>query len=149
MSTVTEKIYEELQEILEKNIDAVKGYEKAAENTDHAGLKSYFQRKAKERKEFNTELRSKIKANYSDFDEDGSFTGTMHRAWMDIKSLFSADDAESMLEESIKGDKAAIDEYNDVIEEQSLPADLRDLLLQQKNKIEADINKNDSLENLH
>lgn len=148
MSTVTEKIYEELQEILEKNVDAVKGYEKAAENTDHDGLKSYFQRKSTERKEFNAELRSKIKATYSEFEEDGSFTGTIHRVWMDIKSLFSADDAESMLEESIKGDKAAISEYNDVIEEPSLPLELRDLLFKQKNKIEADIQKNNSLENL-
>ena len=148
METITEKLFEELQEILEKNIDAVRGYRKAAENTDNLALKSYFERKSDERSKFNVDLRTKIKANYPDFDEHGSFTGTIHRAWMDIKSLFSANDAEAMLEESIRGDRAAIDEYNDVIEQENLPSDLRDLLLQQKNKIEADIYKNNSLESL-
>ncbi|UZO80365.1 PA2169 family four-helix-bundle protein [Aquimarina sp. ERC-38] len=149
MNATTDKIYDELQEILEKNRDAVKGYKKAAENTDHSGLKAYFERKATERSQFNSELGREIKAAYTDFDIDGSFAGSIHRAWMDVKSLFSADDAESMLEESIRGDKAAIDEYNDVLEETGISQSLRSLLTQQRNKIQQDISKNNSLENLH
>ncbi|MHA7059500.1 ferritin-like domain-containing protein [Aquimarina sp. M1] len=149
MSITTDKLYDELTEILEKNIDAVKGYKKAAENTDNKDLQSYFQSKAKERSDFNAKLKREIKLAYSDFDENGSFGGTMHRAWMDVKALFSADDAESMLEESIKGDKAAVEEYNDVIEETSLSSTLRDLLVSQRNKIQSDISNNNSLEDLH
>lgn len=97
----------------------------------------------------NGKLRSQIKGAYPDFDEDGSFGGSMHRAWMDVKNLFSADSDESMLEESITGDKAAIEEYNDVIEYENLSPGLRDLLISQRDEIQGDISKHDSLESLH
>ena len=148
MKTPNREILEELEEILEKNTDAQKGYSKAADKTKHKGLSSYFKRKALERMNFNSELRREIKASYSDFDEDGSFSGTIHRAWMDVKSLFSANDAESMLEESIRGDKAAIEEYNDVLEEKRISSSLMNLLMRQRDKIQADISKNKTLEDL-
>lgn len=148
MENKNEKIYDEIKEILEKNEDAYKGFKKASENADSTKLRSYFQKKSNERAEFNSELRKAIAASYSDFDENGSFTGTIHRAWMDIKSLFSADDDESMLEESIRGDKAAIEEYNDVIEYENIPANIRTLLISQREKISKDIAKNNSLESM-
>ncbi len=149
MSKERDEILDEIEEILEKNEDARKGYEKAADNADSRELSTYFREKATKRKNFNAKLKSEIKGAYPDFDEDGSFTGSMHRAWMDIKDLFSADSDESMLEESIKGDKAAIDEYNDVIDYQNLPVGLRNLLVSQRDEIQQDIKKHDSLESLH
>ncbi len=149
MSKEKNEIFDEIKEILEKNEDAYKGYNKAAENAEGSSLRTYFQQKAVRRKEFNASLRREIKGAYSDFDVDGSFGGTIHRAWMDVKALFSADDDESMLEESITGDKAAIDEYNDVIEYELLPVGLKNLLISQRDQIQQDIAKNDSLESLH
>ncbi len=148
MSRDSNEIFDEIKEILEKNKDGIKGYEKAAENTDNTALQTYFRNKAEKRKEFNLKLKRETQNAYSEFDVDGSFKGSIHRAWMDVKSLFSADDAESMLEESIRGDKAAIEEYNDVIEYDNLPVGLRNLLISQRNNIQQDISKNDSLESL-
>ncbi len=147
MSTHNE-VLEELEEVLEKNKDAEKGFSKAAENADSTALKRYFERKSRARKEFNAELKNTMKSTFTDFDEDGSFTGTIHRAWMDVKSLFSADDDEAMLEESIKGDKAAVDEYNDLLEEDNIPADLRTVLRQQRDQIKSDLEKNKALEDI-
>ena len=149
MSKNRDEIFDEIEEILEKNEDAHKGYEKAADNAESNSLSSYFRQKASKRKEFNSKLRREIKGAYSDFDEDGSFGGSMHRAWMDIKDLFSADSDESMLEESIKGDKAAIEEYDDVIEYENLPVGLKTLLVSQRDEIRKDISEHDSLESLH
>jgi uncharacterized protein (TIGR02284 family) len=148
MDTTNEKIYEEIQEILEKNKDAVKGFSKAAENSKSVPLKAYFTRKSSERKAFNEKLISEIKNAYIDFDVDGSFSGTIHRAWMDVKALFSSDNDESMLEESIRGDKAAIDEYDDILEYKALPLGLKQLLKEQRGKIHMDLVKNKTLEDL-
>ena len=148
MSRTRDEILDEIEEILEKNEDARKGYEKAAENADSSELASYFREKASSRKQFNAELKRELKTAYPDYDEDGSFTGKLHRAWMDVKNLFSADDDEAMLEESINGDKAAINEYNDVIEYDNLAPGLKNLLLSQRNKIQADIAENSSLEDI-
>ncbi|WP_373516264.1 PA2169 family four-helix-bundle protein [Pricia sp.] len=149
MSKDRDEIFDEIEEILEKNEDARRGYDKAADNADSTKLSSYFRQKASKRKEFNMKLRQEIKGAYSDFDDDGSFAGSMHRAWMDVKDLFSADSDESMLEESIKGDKAAIEEYNDVIDYENLPVGLKNLLNSQRDEIRRDIQENDSLESLH
>lgn len=142
------ELLDELEEILEKNIDAERGYSKAAEKAENPALKRYFENKSRERREFNSDLKTQIKAAYSDFDEDGSFTGSIHRTWMDLKSIFSANDDEAMLEESIRGDKAAVEEYDDVLEEESLPVGLRNLLLNQRTKIKTDLERNKTLEDL-
>lgn len=142
------ELLDELEEILEKNIDAERGYSKAAEKAENPAVKRYFENKSRERREFNSDLKTQIKAAYSDFDEDGSFTGSIHRTWMDLKSIFSANDDEAMLEESIRGDKAAVEEYDDVLEEESLPVGLRNLLLNQRTKIKTDLERNKTLEDL-
>jgi uncharacterized protein (TIGR02284 family) len=143
-----EELLDELEEILEKNLDAEKGYLKAADKAESPALKRYFENKCRERREFNSELKTEIKASYTEFDENGSFAGSVHRAWMDFKSMFAADDDEAMLEESIRGDKAAVDEYDDVLEEDSLPPGLRNLLLNQRTRIKTDLERNKSLEDL-
>ena len=58
MDTRSKELVDQLEEILEKNRDAEKGYAKAAENAKSHGLQSYFRRKSDERKDFNNKLRS-------------------------------------------------------------------------------------------
>ena len=146
MSTKHEKLVDQLEEILEKNIDAEKGYRKAAENCDNGSLKAFFLDRANDRKTFNRELRSAMVTSYSDFDEDGSFTGTMHRAWMDVKALFSANDDDSMLEEAIRGEKASVEEYDEVLKDVHLPTNVATLLRDQKMKIQEDLSRVKSME---
>lgn len=144
-----DKLVDVLEEILEKNRDAEKGYKKAAENAGSVSLTDYFERKASERAAFCTELKRELVTAYDDFDDEGSFTGTIHRSWMDIKSFFSGDQDEAMLEEAIKGDKAAVAEYEDVLNDNSLPMGIATVIGDQKMKIQADLNKIKFLEDLH
>lgn len=148
MSTYTEEVGEKLNNILEKTYDAEKGFQKAAENVENASLKKYFSVKANERLNFGQELKTEIRAFNQDVDKGGSLTGTAHRAWMDIKAMFSLDDEESMLEEAIRGEKAAIEEYDDVMSETSLPASTKAVLEAQKNKIQIGLHNIKSLEDL-
>ena len=148
MSTYTEEVGKKLNDLLEKTYDAEKGFKKAAENVDHAALKNYFNNKAQERYNFGHELKSEIKAFNQDVDKGGSLAGQAHRAWMDVKSLFSSDDEESMLEEAIRGEKAAIDEYQDVLNETSLPSSTKSILTSQKSTIENGLSNIKSLEDL-
>ncbi len=148
MKTRTREVKDQLEEILEKNRDAEKGYKKAADNTDDANLQRYFTKKAKDRAQFNTELHRQMATEYDDFDGDGSFTGDIHRAWMDIKSFFSGDDGEAMLEESIRGDKAAVEEYKDILDDNNLPVSIAKLIRKQKGDIESDLSQNKSIEDI-
>jgi uncharacterized protein (TIGR02284 family) len=148
MEKENEKIYTEIREILEKNRDAQKGFAKAAENAKDVALKEYFEKKSKDRKGFNEKLLTEIRAGYPQIKVEGSFAGTIHRAWMDVKALFAADDDESMLEEALRGDKAAIEEYNEVLDYKALPIGLRHLLNEQRETIRTDVRNNATLEDL-
>ena len=146
MSTYTEEVGKKLNTLLGKTYDAEKGFKKAAENIENESLKSYFKSKAEERYTFGHELKTEIRSFNQDIDKGGNVAGTVHRAWIDIKSLFSLDDEESMLEEAIRGEKAAIEEYRDVLKETSLPSSTKNLLEFQRSKIENGLYNIKSLE---
>lgn len=149
MSTFTETISTKLNELLERTYDAEKGFKKAAENTEHTYLKRYFERKSLERHNFANELNNEIRSYGESPEESGSLAGTAHRAWMDVKALFSSDNDESMLEEAIRGEKTALDDYNDVINDNSLPLSTESILIKQRDTIARDLNTIKRLEDLH
>lgn len=136
MSNYTDKLGNRLNDLLEKNYDAEKGFKKASENAQHGGLKSYFSKKAQERYNFGHELKSELKSFGQEPDKGGSATGAAHRTWMEVKSWFSTDDDEAMLEEAIRGENASVDEYKDVLNDTALPVSTQQLLQKQKDAIE-------------
>ncbi|MGB3776064.1 MAG: PA2169 family four-helix-bundle protein [Leeuwenhoekiella sp.] len=149
MKDYTEKIGEHLNDILEKNIDAQKGFDQAVENTDSSALKTYFRERSQERAGFVTAIKAEL-SNYGEkFKDSGSAAAGIHRGWMDFKSLFSKDDDESMLEECIRGEKKALKEYDEALEPGELPTTTGDLLRQQRDKIQAGLSKIKSMEDLH
>jgi len=148
MSTYTEEVGNKLNELLEKTYDAEKGFKKAAENVENESLKSYFEGKAQERYDFGHALKTEIRQFAQEIDKGDSFASKAHRSWMDVKNFFSADNEEVMLEEAIKGEKAAIEEYTDVLKETTLPPSTETLLTQQKNQIVSGLDTIKTLENI-
>ena len=147
MSDYTEEVAEKLNDIIEKNIDAHKGFEKAAENAGSHSLANYFKDKASKRKKFVSELKQEVRGTGEEVEDDGSVTGSVHRTWMDVKAFFSADDDESMLEESIRGEKAAVEEYRDALE-CNLPDGTMRVLRNQLQTIESDLSEIKTLEDI-
>jgi len=136
----TEEISNKLNELLVKNYDAEKGYQNAAENVDSPTLKMFFKRRATERSEFVKELRTEI-LQYGEIPEDsGSFKGAVHRNWMSLKTLFTSNDEEAILEEAIRGEEASLEVYDDIMKDRNLPPTIDSLLFKQRNAIQAAIN---------
>ena len=104
----SEKISNKLNELLVKNYGAEKGYLNAIDNIDNDRLKIFFKRRASQRSQFAKDLRTEI-LRYGELPEDsGSFKGTIHRNWMSLKSLFSSNNEEAILEEAIRGEEASL-----------------------------------------
>jgi len=148
MKTYTEKIGNKLNDLLEKTYDAEKGFKKAAEKVENPTLKNYFQRKAKERYNFGHELKTEITEFGQEIDKGDSLASKAHRSWMDVKALFSSDNEEAMLEEAIRGEKASLDEYDDILGETALPPSIENLLRKQKGKINNGLSTIKRLEDL-
>ena len=146
MSIYSESVENKLNDLVELSYDAEKGFKKACKHCEDPKLKNYFERKANERSQFRNELTNELRANNLELEEkDGSFGGTIHRAWMDTKALFSGDKTESMLEEVRNGEKRAIEEYDDLLS-MDIPSSTLNVLRNQRNTIQASYNKADRLE---
>lgn len=128
---------EALEELLEKNKDAHKGYKQAAKlvQDDSASLNSYFQHQATQRERFSTELETCIRSCGREPNESGSMAASAHRAWMSLKDTFSANDAQSILAECERGDEAAVNEYEEKIRENSFDPSIETKLRSQVNDI--------------
>jgi len=148
MNTDIREIESRLKDVVEKNEDSVKGFEKAADHAKELGTKNYFENKAEERKRFIKQLRNATPAlEIGNTKIEGSAKGAVHRSWMDVKALFSSDNDESMLEEAVRGDKAAIQEYNEVMTHKMVPHRLKEILKEQKKEIQNDLETSKILEN--
>src|SRR5690606_27196031 len=115
METTREKAYQEnhkelvnnLQDLLEKNYDAEKGFTKAMKDAKNQNLKRFLQQQAAQRGRFVNELSQEIKNLNEEPKDSGSFTGDLHRTWIDIKSSIAGNTDEAVLEECIRGEKAS------------------------------------------
>lgn len=142
----SEKVAGKLNELLEKNYDAEKGYKFAAGKVEDANLHDFFISRANERYDFRKEIKSEIKKYGESPNEATSIEGDIHRAWMNLKASLSSNTEEALLEEAIRGEKTAIAEYEEVIKDTSILPTTANMLIKQKNRIVASLNKVKSLE---
>lgn len=147
MSNFNERTVERLNDLLKKANDARDGFEKASEHVENPKLKKFFKEKASERRLYINELTTTLKKKGMDVEENsGSLEGSLHRAWIDTRAIFSLDDDEAMLEEVRNGEKAAVEDYEDVLERCEFDATIRGILVEQKNSIKNSYLKVDYLE---
>lgn len=137
-----------LQSILEKNYDAEKGYKKAMHDAKTPALKNFLKQQALQRSHFATAIDKALHDLDEKPKESGSVTGRLHRAWIDIKSSLSGNDDEAVLEEVIRGEKASVKEYEDVINKHTLAPRINDLLQSQRADIESTLARVRTLEDL-
>lgn len=131
------EILDQLNKLLTDTRDGEKGYQEAAENVKDTELKSLFLAQSRQRGEFAMELEREIRALGGDPDNGTSLAADLHRAWINVKSTFSSNDDKATVQECQRGDQAAVENYNSVLQETDLAASTRELLLRQKQSIEA------------
>lgn len=147
MNNDIKTIENKIKQLIDKNEDSIKGFEKAAENTKEKDIKSYFEKRAEQRKLFVKTLHNATPAlKTGDKEIDGTIKGSLHRSWMDMKTFFSGDNDEAMLEEAIRGDKSAIEEYNEIMTDSLVPHRLREIIKEQRDEIKNDIETSKILE---
>lgn len=148
MATYTEHISERLNSLLEKNHDAEKGFGKASKKAISKSLMEWFNERALDRHRFAMELKETIASVGQPVTTNGSIKGAVHRTWMDLKTFLAADTDGALIEEAIRGEKAALDEYREVLAEPVLPPTLRALLESHKQRMEQGLAVIEKLENI-
>lgn len=139
-------IEEALNDLLRKNVDAAKGFEKAAEEVSSPTLQSIFKEKAQVRIQFAKTLSSEIAMHGEAPEIEGNLKGDIHRIWMDIRAAISTQEDETIIAECIRGEEGALEEYDSVLEEAELYATTRALILNQKAAVQKTLQKLHDLE---
>jgi len=137
--SVTEKAISVLNDLTEINNDRVAGFEKAIAdiNDENVDLKAIFQEYSTQSRKFSQELTA-IVAGYGEEVETGnSVAGTLHRAWIDVKSLFGGTDRASILSEAERGEDAIKAAYKLALEEGELSAEALETVSRQAQEIKS------------
>jgi len=124
-----------LIEILE---DGKLGYTNAAEHVENTDMKHNFIQYARERALYIVELQDEInRLGKSTNTSGGGVLGSLHRAWIDIKSTFTSGDTEAIVNACITGEEAAIEKYESALKKEEIQPTQSALISKQLNGIKA------------
>ena len=120
-----------LNELVETLKDGQKGYADAMTDVEDPNLKETFKKYAAQRAEYVTEIEDQMfKLNLKP-EEGSSVTGTVHRAWIDLKSALTSKDNKAVLIECERGEDYAKKTYQTALKAQDLPSNLKSVIEKQ------------------
>ncbi|OWP62601.1 hypothetical protein CDA63_13245 [Hymenobacter amundsenii] len=120
-----------LNELIETLKDGQKGYAEAMTDVEDADLKQTFKKYAAQRAEYITELEDQMMKLNLKPEEESSITGTVHRAFINLKGLITGKDRHSILAECERGEDYAKAAYEKAQKIQDAPAALKTLIEKQ------------------
>lgn len=107
---------DQLNVLVHINKDAEAGFRTAAQNVKNSELETLLTGYAKQHAKFASELQGEIKHLGGDTSDSGTFGGTLHRGWMDLKSAVSGHSAAAMLTSCESGEESAESAYLDAVD---------------------------------
>lgn len=116
--------------------DGQEGFKHAAEGVQNSDLKTFFYELGQQRSQFAGQLQELVRELGGDPENSGSFSGVLHRGWLDIKSIVTGKDDSAILNECERGEDIAKNAYKDALE-QPLPADVASIVQTQYTNVQA------------
>jgi uncharacterized protein (TIGR02284 family) len=109
-----------LNDLIQTCRDGEEGFRTAAEGIQNEALKTLFNEYSTQRAQFASELKLEVRQLGGDPERKGSTTGSFHRGWINIKSVFTSKNDSAIISECERGEDAAIANYQQVLK-QNLP----------------------------
>src|SRR4051794_26077812 len=100
-----------LNDLIETSKDGEQGFHECAENIKNPALKQVFLNGAKHCAEAAAELQAEVARLGGKPEQSGSFAGSAHRRWVDVKSAVMGRDDASVLAECERGEDVAKTRY--------------------------------------
>ncbi|OOQ59674.1 PA2169 family four-helix-bundle protein [Mucilaginibacter pedocola] len=135
----TQATIETLNDLILINNDRIAGFERATVDLKEADseLKYTFTNLIAESHRFKMELATEVAALGHDIETGTSTSGKLHRTWLDLKAAFTGHSTHSILEECEFGEDAIKKAYKTALDEESLPAYIRQMLNNQYTDLQA------------
>lgn len=146
--TSKEIVINDLQELLQKNHDAEKGFNTAEGASKNLKLKKFFKKQANQKNQFVEEINELVRSLDALPINKGSAKGKIHRAWMDMKAAISTNKDEALLKECVRGEKESEREYIEKLQKDHFPASISQILKRHVAEIRITIAQVSSLEDI-
>lgn len=134
MTDINKDAIDLLNDLIETSKDGQKGFETSAEDLKNPQLKTFFQQRASDCASAVRELQAEVRALGGDPETSSSVSGSLHRAWVDLKSLVTGKSDEAILNEVERGEDVALKSYKEALQkatEKGVPASVRGLIQKQ------------------
>jgi len=133
----TQATVEILNDLIQINNDRIEGYQRASKDLKDGDteLKSLFTRFIGQSQGYRLALGTEVSAFGKDIETGTTTSGKIHRAWLDVKAAFTVHDTHNVLEECEFGEDAILKAYRTALEDENLPAYLRETISQQESEL--------------
>jgi uncharacterized protein (TIGR02284 family) len=123
-----------LNSLIETCKDGELGFKTAAEGLKSSAIKSKFLEYSRQRGEMARELQNEVRRLGGDPEKSGSVSGSLHRGWLDIKSVVTGKDDHAIVAEAERGEDVAKSAYESALNE-ALPGSAQTVVQQQAAKV--------------
>ncbi len=136
-TNLRDETIEKLQRLIQGNLDSFEGFRDAAENVDNATLAGMFRGLAEKRNQQAQTLKGLVTVSHETPEDAGTYMGSAHRAWMELKTAVVGGDTVSILNECERGEDHIKALYEDILKETAGSA-VNDVLQRQYAEVKAD-----------
>jgi len=133
-TTSNDDVISILNGLIETCKDGQEGFQQAAEGVERSDLKSLFYEFSQQRSQFSGELQALVRELGGDPENSGSFTGALHRGWINIKAAVTGQNEHAILNECERGEDAAKGAYKSALES-NLPSNIAETVQNQYSSV--------------
>jgi len=144
MTDINKESISILNDLIETSKDGEKGFHTSAEDIKRPDVKAFFMSRSAEIATAVRELQAEVRALGGDPETSSSVSGTLHRAWVDLKSTLTGKDDVAILNEVERGEDVALKAYKEALQkatEKNLPATVTSLISKQLQGVQANHDK--------
>ncbi|MBA2340534.1 MAG: PA2169 family four-helix-bundle protein [Pyrinomonadaceae bacterium] len=125
-----------LNNLIETCKDGENGFRTAAEGVKKSELTTLFNTYAQQRARFASELQAEVRRIGGDPEQTGSVAASLHRGWINIKSVVTGEDEAAIIAECERGEDSAVANYQEALKA-NLPADAQSVVQRQYTDVKA------------
>lgn len=106
-------------------LDSVRGYQKAAADTENRRFAEMFNARAQERQQAVTKLQAVVARLGGNPEDDSTTAGAMHRGWINLKEAVLGKDDEAIVKEVERGEDYLKNKFETIMDSKDLPPEAR------------------------
>lgn len=116
MTDINKESIDLLNDLIETSKDGEDGFNTSAKDIKNSAIQQFFLTRAADCGAAVSELQAEVERLGGKPETSSSVSGTLHRAWVDLKAMVTGKDDEAILNEVERGEDVALKAYNEAIE---------------------------------